>query len=55
LRYAPPPALLSMTTNIYDDKVAFISSKTENYGVISRARNSPDCKSLFEGIRAISR
>lgn len=55
LRYAPPAVLLSMTTYIYDDKVAFISSKKENYGMIFQSEElSRLHAALFEGIWAIS-
>jgi sugar-specific transcriptional regulator TrmB len=55
LRYAPPAVLLSMTTYIYDDKVAFISSKKENYGMIFQSEEfSRLHENLFEGIWAIS-
>lgn len=55
LRYSPPSVLLSMTTYIYDDKVAFISSKKENYGMIFQSEEfSRLHKSLFEGIWTIS-
>lgn len=49
LRYAPPTVLLSMTTYIYDDKAAFISSKKENYGMIFLSEGA-SClhESLFE-------
>jgi sugar-specific transcriptional regulator TrmB len=55
LRHSPPAVLLSMTTYIYDDKVAFISSKKENYGMIFQSEEfSRLHESLFEGIWAIS-
>jgi sugar-specific transcriptional regulator TrmB len=55
LRYAPPAVLLSMTTYIYDDKVAFISSKKENYGMIFQSEELARLhESLFEGIWSIS-
>jgi sugar-specific transcriptional regulator TrmB len=55
LRYAPPTVLLSMTTYIYDDKVAFISSKKENYGMIFQSEElSRLHENLFEGIWSIS-
>jgi len=55
LRYAPPAVLLSMTTYIYDDKVVFISSKKENYGMIFQSEEfSRLHENLFEGIWAIS-
>lgn len=55
LRYAPPNVLLSMTTYIYDDKVSFISSKKENYGMIFQSEELARLhESLFEGIWAIS-
>ena len=55
LRYAPPSVLLAMTTYIYDDKVAFISSKKENYGMIFQSEElSRLHEALFEGIWTIS-
>lgn len=55
LRYAPPMVLVSMTTYIYDDKVAFISSKKENYGMIFQSEELARLhESLFEGIWSIS-
>lgn len=55
LRYAPPMVLVSMTTYIYDDKVAFISSKKENYGMIFQSEDLARLhESLFEGIWSIS-
>lgn len=55
LRYAPPTVLLAMTTYIYDDKVAFISSKKENYGMIFQSEELAQLhENLFEGIWAIS-
>ena len=55
LRYSPPSVVLEMTTYIYDDKVAFISSKKENYGMIFQSEEFARFhKSLFEGIWAIS-
>lgn len=55
LRYAPENIELAMTTYIYDDKVAFISSKKENYGMIFQSEElSKLHENLFEGIWAIS-
>lgn len=55
LRYAPQNILLSMTTYIYDDKVAFISSLKENYGMIFQSEELAQLHAnLFEGIWAIS-
>jgi sugar-specific transcriptional regulator TrmB len=55
LRYSPPSILLSMSTYIYDDKVAFISSKNENYAMIFQSEEfSRLHESLFEGLWSIS-
>jgi sugar-specific transcriptional regulator TrmB len=55
LRHAPPEFLLAMTTYVYDDKVAIISSKRENYGLIIESRDFALLfASLFDGLWAIS-
>jgi HTH-type transcriptional regulator, sugar sensing transcriptional regulator len=49
LRFAPEELLLSMTQYVYDNKVAIISSRKENYGVIIESREFADLQSmLFE-------
>jgi sugar-specific transcriptional regulator TrmB len=56
LRYAPQAVLFSMTMFIYDDKVTFLSSKKENYGMIFQSEEfSRLHENLFEGIWAVSK
>ena len=55
LRYAPPAISLSMTTFLYDDKVAFISSKKENYGMIFQSEEFAQLHgNLFDGLWTVS-
>jgi sugar-specific transcriptional regulator TrmB len=55
LRYAPPSIDLGMTMYIHDDKVTYLSSKRENYGLVIESRELASLnRSLFEGIWSIS-
>jgi HTH-type transcriptional regulator, sugar sensing transcriptional regulator len=55
LRYAPAHINLAMTTYVYDDKVAIISSKREDYGLIIQSQDFAHLYSaMFDGLWAIS-
>jgi len=55
LRYAPPWADLGMTMYIHDDKVTYLSSKRENYGLVIESKElSALNRSMFEGLWSIS-
>jgi sugar-specific transcriptional regulator TrmB len=56
LRYAPPSVDLGMTMYIHDDKVTYLSSKRENYGMVIESRELAALnRSLFGGLWTISR
>ncbi|PLZ00597.1 transcriptional regulator TrmB [Burkholderia sp. WAC0059] len=55
LRYAPPGITLGMTVYLYDDKVAIISSKREDYGLIIQSHDFATLLTgLFDGLWMIS-
>ncbi|GGF69803.1 hypothetical protein GCM10007301_31870 [Azorhizobium oxalatiphilum] len=55
LRYAPDSVLLGVTQYIYDDKVAIISSKRENYGLIMESEDFARLQTvLFETLWQVS-
>ncbi|WP_127090998.1 TrmB family transcriptional regulator [Aquabacter cavernae] len=55
LRYAPEGISLGVTQYVYDDKVAILSSKRENYGLIIESEDFARLQSiLFETLWAIS-
>src|SRR5690625_1325783 len=55
LRFAPSSYNIAMTTLIYDNNVALISSKTENYGLIIESEEFATFqRSLFESLWTIS-
>lgn len=55
LRFTPPGLTVSMTTLIYDNNVALISSKRENYGLIIESEEFAAFQStLFEALWRIS-
>lgn len=55
LRHAPPHITLAMTAYVYDDKVAIISSKREDYGLIIQSQDFANLyAALFDGLWAIS-
>jgi sugar-specific transcriptional regulator TrmB len=47
LRWAPADAIFPMSTWTYDDKVAFISSRRENFGVIIQSEEFSDLMSTL--------
>jgi HTH-type transcriptional regulator, sugar sensing transcriptional regulator len=56
LRWAPAGAVFTMTTWTYDDKVAFISSRRENFGVIIQSEEFSDLmNTLFAILWQVSR
>lgn len=56
VRYAPTPAPLQMTTFIYDNQVAIISSKRENFGLIIESEGYANVQNtLFETLWLASR
>jgi sugar-specific transcriptional regulator TrmB len=56
LRYAPADVQLAMTSLIYNDTVAFISSKRELYGILIQSEEFHTLQeTLFESLWAISR
>lgn len=55
LRHAPEHITLAMTSYIYDDKVAIISSKKEDYGMIIQSQDFANLHAaMFDGLWAIS-
>ena len=55
LRHAPPHFTLAMTTYVYDDKVAIISSKREDYGLIIQSQDFATLfASLFDGLWSVA-
>jgi hypothetical protein len=55
LRYAPENFRFSMTTYVYDDKVALISSRKENFAMtIESAEFAAMQTGLFETLWAVS-
>lgn len=55
LRYAPDNITLSVTQYVYDDKVAIISSKRENYGLLIESEDFARLQTtLFETLWALS-
>jgi hypothetical protein len=55
LRHAPSHITLAMTAYVYDDKLAIISSRRENYGLIIQSQDFANlCAALFHGLWAIS-
>lgn len=55
LRYAPDSIVLGVTQYIYDDKVAIISSKRENYGLIMESEDFARLQTvLFENLWQLS-
>lgn len=55
LRYTPAGMVFAMTTYVYDNKVAFISSKKENFGLIVESEEvSQTYKNLFEALWQVS-
>lgn len=55
LRYAPEAAVLGVTQYVYDDKVAIISSKRENYGLVIESEDFARLQSvLFETLWSVS-
>jgi HTH-type transcriptional regulator, sugar sensing transcriptional regulator len=54
--WAPSGALFTMTTWTYDDKVSFISSRRENFGVIIQSEEFSDLMTtLFAVLWEVSR
>lgn len=55
LRYAPSNLLFSMTTYIYDNKVAILSTRQENFGMIIESDEfATHQRNLFEALWQIS-
>jgi HTH-type transcriptional regulator, sugar sensing transcriptional regulator len=55
LRYAPPSVDLAMTMFVHDDKVTYVSSKRENYGLVIESRELAALnRAMFEGLWAVS-
>lgn len=55
LRYTPESTIISVTQYVFDDKVAIISSKKENYGLIIESDDYAGLQvQLFEALWAIS-
>ncbi|MCA1326050.1 TrmB family transcriptional regulator [Herbaspirillum sp. alder98] len=55
LRYAPASIDLGMTMYIHDDKVTYLSSKRENYGLVIESQELAALnRAMFEGLWAIS-
>ncbi|HQS08877.1 MAG: transcriptional regulator TrmB [Rhizobiales bacterium 24-66-13] len=55
LRYAPENITLSVTQYVYDDKVAIISSKRENYGLVIESEDFARLQTaLFETLWSLS-
>ena len=55
LRYAPDDAVLGVTQYVYDDKVAIISSKRENYGLVIESEDFARLQHvLFETLWSVS-
>lgn len=55
LRYAPQDMVFSMTTYLYDNKVALISTDKENFGlIIESGEYVKNMKNLFEALWQIS-
>lgn len=55
LRYAPDDAVLGVTQYVYDDKVAIISSKRENYGLVIESEDFAKLQHvLFETLWSVS-
>lgn len=55
LRYSPPSMVFTMTTYIYDNKVALISSKKENFGMIIESEEFHGTMShMFEALWHVS-
>jgi sugar-specific transcriptional regulator TrmB len=55
VRHAPEHIILAMTSYIYDDKVAIISSKREDYGMIIQSQDFANLHAaMFDGLWAIS-
>ena len=55
LRYAPANVSLAMTSYIYNDTVALISSRRELYGILIQSQEFHALQeTLFEGLWAIS-
>ncbi len=56
VRFTPTPSPLMMTTFVYDDQVAIISSEHENYGLIIESTGYANVqKTLFESLWVASR
>ena len=56
LRYAPPSVDLGMTMYVHDDKVTYLSSKRENYGLVIESHELAALnRALFEGLWITSR
>lgn len=55
LRYTPHSTILNVTQYIYDDKVAIISSKRENYGLLIESDDFANLqRTLFETLWQVS-
>lgn len=55
LRYAPDTMVLGVTQYVYDDKVAIISSKRENYGLLIESEDFARLQTiLFETLWSVS-
>ncbi|MFL9925754.1 helix-turn-helix domain-containing protein [Herbaspirillum lusitanum] len=55
LRYAPASVDLGMTMYIHDDKVTYLSSKRESYGLVIESQELAALnRAMFEGLWAIS-
>lgn len=55
LRYAPKGMVFAMTTYVYDDKVALVSSQKENFGMIIESKEfSETFGHLFEALWRVS-
>ncbi len=55
LRFAPASIDLGMTMYIHDDKVTYLSSRRENYGLVIESQElSALNRAMFEGLWAIS-
>jgi len=55
LRYAPASIDLGMTMYIHDDKVTYLSSRRENYGLVIESQELAALnRAMFEGLWTIS-